>query len=86
MASDDTLKGAGSEGTENVLTLLPGGKPGDSMVVMKLREILKDAEAGKFDDFLFIGMKTGLDEAQISWPMLICFRLRGALQKAAVVL
>jgi len=86
MADDIVLKGSGPEGKDNVLTLLPGGKPEDDLIVVKLRVILKDDEDGKFDDFFFVGMKKELDEAQLVWPRQVSFRLLGAIQKALRVL
>lgn len=65
-----------------VITLLPGGKPDDDLVVAKLRVILKAAEAGEFDDFFFVGMKKGADEARLVWPMRASFRLIGAVAKS----
>ncbi len=70
----------------NVLTLLPGGKPEDDFIVSKLRAILKDAEEGKYDDFLFVGMEKGLDMAKVVWPKQTTFRLLGAVQKALRIL
>lgn len=87
MDDDTILKGsAGLEHESNVLTLLPGGRPEDDLVVSKIRAILRDAEEGKFDDFLFVGMKKGLDEANVVWPKSTSFRLLGAVWKALRVL
>ncbi len=52
---------------EKVIRLIPGGKRDDTPIVEKLRQILRDAEAGRYEDFVFIGAVFGTDTGDLRW-------------------
>lgn len=68
---------------DNVLVLIPGGKPSDDQVVSRLRNILRDAESGRFSEFVFVAIERDRhDQANIQWTGPAGFPMLGALQRA----
>jgi hypothetical protein len=70
---------------ENVLTLVVGGADSDTPLVTRLRGILKDAESGRFLEFVFVGLESS-DRANIQWTGPAEFAMLGALAKALIAL
>lgn len=62
------------------LRLIPGAKQDGPPLVEKLRAILKDAEAGRFRGFVFVGLETNLSVgANVQWCPGSSFEMTGAL-------
>lgn len=78
--------------TGAVIRLLPGGKQDDTPLVQKLRDLLKQAENGELEEFVFVGLKpranlaSPAQDATIAWAGSLSFGMLGALAKAHHVL
>lgn len=66
-----------------IIRLLPGGRQDGTPLVEKLRAIVKDAENGRYLEFVFIGVETDASRgANVQWCPETTFRMRGALSTA----
>ncbi len=72
--------------TGNVMRLIPGGKQNATPIVERLRGILKDAESGRYEAFVFVGTLVGNDhDADLRWETQgngMSFKLWGAITRA----
>jgi hypothetical protein len=77
-----------AEDSGNVVRLLPGGRQDDTPLVQKIRDLLKEAEAGHFEEFVFVGLKPKRDpalplqDAHLSWSGSLSFAMLGAVMKS----